>query len=65
MNDLIALGLTLAGSCALIGALGMWCRPVKFHQLGRFVDNDVARERYEARLEAGGYGRVRNVREVV
>lgn len=64
MTDLIALGLTIAGISALIGLLSLWCRPVKFTQLTRFPGNDAARERYDARLEAAGIGKVRNVREV-
>jgi hypothetical protein len=64
MNDLIALGLTVAGSSAIVGALSVWCRPVKFTELTRFPGNDAARESYENRLSAAGIGKVRNVREV-
>lgn len=64
MNEVIALGLTIAGISALIGLLSMWCRPVKFTQLGRFAGNDAARQSYENRLSAAGIGKVRNVREV-
>lgn len=65
MNDLTALGLTLAGIISLVKLLSMWCRPVKFTQLGRFAGNDAARQSYENRLSAAGIGKVRNVREVV
>lgn len=65
MSQLIALGLTIAGSSALIGLLSMWCRPVKFTELTRFPGNDAARQSYENRLNAAGIGKVRNVREVV
>jgi hypothetical protein len=64
MTDLIAIGLTIAGICGLIGALSVWCRPVKFTELGRFPGNDEAKAQYERRLEAAGIGKVRNVREV-
>lgn len=63
--NIVALGLTIAGICGLIGALSVWCRPVKFTQLGRFAGNDVARQSYENRLAAAGIGKVRDVREVV
>lgn len=65
MNDLTALGLTLAGIISLVKLLSMWCRPVKYTQLGRFAGNDAARQSYENRLAAAGIGKVRNVREVV
>lgn len=55
MNDLIAIGLTLAGISSLIGSLALWCRPVKFHQLTRFQGNDAARESYLSRAEQGGH----------
>lgn len=62
MNTLIALGLTLAAICALVGLLAAWCRPVKFTELTRFPGNDAAKESYENRLAAAGIGKVRNVR---
>ncbi len=65
MNDLTALGLTIAGIISLVKLLSMWCRPVKYTQLGRFAGNDAARQSYENRLSAAGIGKVRNVREVV
>jgi hypothetical protein len=61
----LALGLTLAGISGIVGALSVWCRPVKYTQLGRFAGNDVALRSYENRLAAAGIGKVRNVREVV
>lgn len=62
MNNLIALGLTLAGISAIFGVLSLWCRKVPMHQIGRFAGNEIARERYAHRLEAAGLGTVRNVR---
>lgn len=56
MNELIALGLTIAGISAIIGLLTVWCRPVKFTQLGRFPGNDEALRLYEARRDMGGHG---------
>lgn len=64
MNDLIAFGLAIAGISGIVGALSMWCRPVPMRQLTRFPGNDEAKAQYEARLEAAGIGKVRNVREV-
>ena len=61
---MIALGLTLAGMCLIVGGLDKWCAPVRCVELMRFPGNDVARERYEHRLSAAGFGKVRNVREV-
>lgn len=65
MTDLIAIGLTLAGISCIVGALSLWCRPVKFTELTRHPGNDAALRSYENRLSAAGIGKVRNVREVV
>jgi hypothetical protein len=54
--NIVALGLTIAGICALIGALSVWCRPVKFTELTRFPGNDEAIRSYETRRDAGGFG---------
>lgn len=60
--NFIGLGLCIIAISVIIGLLERWCRPVKYVELMRFHDNEVAEERYNKRLEAAGIGKVRNVR---
>jgi hypothetical protein len=55
-ETILALGFTLAGISGIVGALSVWCRPVKFTQLTRYQGPDKALRSYEQRRDAGGFG---------